>query len=57
MKNILATYEEASGQAINFQKYEFFCSWNTDPKINNILANTLGVQQVFGQVSTSVFHL
>ncbi|XP_058784595.1 uncharacterized protein LOC131659421 [Vicia villosa] len=30
MKDILATYEEASGQAINFQKYEFYCSRNVN---------------------------
>jgi len=29
MKNILATYEEASGQAINLLKSESFCSRNT----------------------------
>ncbi|XP_058748658.1 uncharacterized protein LOC131621615 [Vicia villosa] len=48
MKSILTTYEEASGQAINFQKSEFYCSRNVDSVLKNLMAGTLGVQQVLG---------
>ncbi|XP_058756815.1 uncharacterized protein LOC131630038 [Vicia villosa] len=48
MKSILTTYEEASGQAINFQISEFYCSRNIDPVLKNLMADTLGVQQVLG---------
>jgi hypothetical protein len=50
MKNILATYEEASGQAINLQKSELFCSRNTPDDLKNLIAITLGVRQVLGTV-------
>ncbi|XP_058763304.1 uncharacterized protein LOC131636711 [Vicia villosa] len=48
IKNILATYEEASGQSINLQKFELFRSRNVSTNIKNMLADTLGVQQVLG---------
>ncbi|MCI16585.1 putative non-LTR retroelement reverse transcriptase, partial [Trifolium medium] len=48
MKNILSTYEAASGQAINLQKFEIYCSRNVSPATQNFVSNILGVQQVLG---------
>ncbi|CAJ2636114.1 unnamed protein product [Trifolium pratense] len=48
MKNILSTYEAASGQAINLQKSEIYCSRNVSSAIQNSVSNILGVQQVLG---------
>ena len=48
MKNILAFYEKASGQAINLQKSEIFCSRNVSTAEHNNIANILGVQVVLG---------
>jgi len=48
MKNILAIYEKASGQAVNLQKSEIFCSRNVSTVEHNIIANILGVQVVLG---------
>lgn len=48
MKDILTIYEGASGQSINFQKSEFFCSRNVDNTTKNLISNILGVQQVLG---------
>ncbi|XP_058741946.1 uncharacterized protein LOC131614368 [Vicia villosa] len=48
IKNILVTYEEASGQSINLQKSELFCSRNVSTEIKDMLADTLGVRQVLG---------
>ncbi|CAI8612034.1 unnamed protein product [Vicia faba] len=45
MKNILSTYEEASDQAINLQKSEFFCSRNVTPENKNSLADILGINK------------
>jgi hypothetical protein len=48
MKSILASYEVASGQAINFQKSEIFCSRNTPPEVRADITNIMGVRQVLG---------
>jgi vacuolar-type H+-ATPase subunit D/Vma8 len=45
MKNILASYEATSGQAIDFQKSETFCSRNTPPKVRTDITNIMGVRQ------------
>jgi hypothetical protein len=48
IKNILATYEAASGQSIHLQKSEFYCSRNVHIDDCAANANTLGVGQVLG---------
>lgn len=48
MKDILASYEAASGQAINLQKPEIFFSRNTPEETKNNISNILGVRQVLG---------
>jgi len=48
MKDILYTYESASGQAISLPKSEFFCSRNVPKPLRNNLAAILGVQAVLG---------
>nr|ABN08841.1 RNA-directed DNA polymerase (Reverse transcriptase) [Medicago truncatula] len=48
MKNILATYEEALGQAINLQKSKLFCTRNTPEDLKSLIAATIGVHQVLG---------
>jgi hypothetical protein len=48
MKNILTTYEAALGQAINFKKFEIFCSRNIVLPVRGSTADTLGVQYVLG---------
>jgi len=48
MKNILSTYEEASGQAISFPKSEIFCSRNMPEPMRNTLASIMEVQVVHG---------
>jgi len=48
MKNILSTFEAASGQAINLQKSEIYCSSNTPADHKENITNILGVRQVLG---------
>ncbi|GAU39464.1 hypothetical protein TSUD_158950 [Trifolium subterraneum] len=48
LKNILSVYESASGQAINLQKSEFYCSRNVPAEVREAIANQLGVTQVLG---------
>ncbi|CAJ2637916.1 unnamed protein product [Trifolium pratense] len=48
MKNILSTYEAASGQAISLPKSEIFCSRNVSQVVQNSITNILGVQAVLG---------
>jgi hypothetical protein len=48
LKNILSVYEAASGQAINLQKSEFYCSRNVPAEAREAIANQLGVSQVLG---------
>jgi hypothetical protein len=44
----LSVYEAASGQAINLQKSEFYCSRNVPAGIREAIADLLGVTQVLG---------
>jgi len=46
MRDILSTYERASGQAVNLKKSEIFCSRNVLTKDHNNYASILGVQVV-----------
>ncbi|MCH80906.1 replication protein A 70 kDa dna-binding subunit, partial [Trifolium medium] len=48
MKNILSTYEKASGQAISLPKSEIFRSRNVPQSLKNSIANLLGAQAVLG---------
>ena len=48
MKNILTSYEAASGQSINLQKLEMYCSRNTPLDCPDRIATILGVKQVLG---------
>jgi len=48
MKDILVTYETASGQAISLPKSEFFCIRNVPDPLRNNLVSILGVQAVLG---------
>ena len=48
MKNILATYELASGQAISLPKSEIYCSRNVPDGLKTTITNILGVQAVLG---------
>lgn len=45
LKELLALYEQASGQAINFQKSEVFFSKNTPSKAKETLTGILGVSE------------
>jgi hypothetical protein len=48
MTNILATYEAALGQAINFQKAKIFCGRNVPANVQAFISNYLGVNVVLG---------
>ncbi|KEH17434.1 hypothetical protein MTR_0015s0120 [Medicago truncatula] len=47
-KQIDRMRSQASGQAVNLQKYEIFCSRNVSNVVHNNIANILGVQAVLG---------
>jgi hypothetical protein len=48
MKNILTTYEAASGQAISLSKSEIYCTRNVSDTMKASITNILGVQSVLG---------
>ena len=48
MKNILSTYELASGQASRLPKSEIYCSCNVPDDLKITITNILGVQVVLG---------
>jgi len=48
MKNILSTYELASGQAISLPKSEIYCSCNVPDDLKAHITDILGVQVVMG---------
>jgi len=48
MKEILTTYEAASGQAISLPKYEIYYSRNVDNNVQQMITSILGVQAVLG---------
>jgi len=48
MKDILTTYEAASGQAISLPKSEIFYSWNVPDTLKNNITNILGVRAILG---------
>ena len=48
MKNILSTYELASGQAISLPKSEIYCSRNVLDDLKANITGILGVQMVLG---------
>lgn len=48
MKDILNTYEAASGQAIILPKSEIFYSRNVPDTLKNNITNILGVQAILG---------
>ena len=54
-KNILDTYEEALGQAINLLKLNLFCSRNTSDELKNLIATTLDVSHVLGTGKHATF--
>jgi hypothetical protein len=48
MKNILETYEAASGQAISLPKSEVYYSFRVEAPLKDSITNTLGVRDVMG---------
>ncbi|GAU29840.1 hypothetical protein TSUD_223860 [Trifolium subterraneum] len=50
VKNVLSVYETTSGQAINLQKSEFYCSRNVSAETREAIASHLGVTQVLGRI-------
>jgi len=48
LKNILDTYETASGQAINYQKSSIVFSRNTNSTLQNNIIHLLGVVETMG---------
>lgn len=48
MKSIINGYEEASGQQINFQKSEIYCSRNVEVEERGAIASILEVQVCLG---------
>ena len=48
MKNILSTYELASGQVISLSKSEIYCSRNFPDDLKANIIDTLGIQVVLG---------
>ena len=48
MKEILTTYQAASGQAISLPKYEIYYSRNVDKNVQQMITSILGVQEILG---------
>jgi len=48
MKNILSTYQLASGQAISLPQSEIYCRRNVPDELKTNITNILGVQVVLG---------
>jgi len=48
MKDILSTYELASGQAISLPKSDIYCNHNVPDDLKSTITNILGVQVVLG---------
>ena len=57
MKNILHTYELASGKAINLPKSEVFFSSVLPSPLKETITNILGVRAVMGTGKISAFRL
>lgn len=49
MKDILHVYGDASGQEVNFSKYEVYFSSNAGEELKNNIATTLGVNVALGK--------
>ncbi|KAK2456657.1 hypothetical protein QL285_004005 [Trifolium repens] len=57
MKEILSTYENASGQSINLQKSEIFYIRNVSEPVKNSITNILGVRQQAWKLFTNPDNL